>query len=90
MSECHFRTIPAPHHPEDELSDEPWFHVGPDDVFPENLGRFVPFDGTVRDAYLAAHGALYSVEFWTRLQDRYAAGAVLDIFPYSEERRLPT
>jgi len=90
LSECHFRAIPTPHHPEDELSDEPWFHVGPDDVFPENLGRFVPFDGTIRHAYLAAHGALYSVEFWTQLQDQYAAGAVLDIFPYSEERRLPT
>jgi isocitrate dehydrogenase kinase/phosphatase len=89
LSECRFRHIPDARHIEDELSDEPWFHVGPDDVFPESLGRFVPFDGPIREAYLAAHGALYSVGFWTRLQDQYAAGAVLDIFPYPEVRRLP-
>jgi isocitrate dehydrogenase kinase/phosphatase len=89
LSECRFRHIPIARHLDDELSDEPWFHVGPDDVFPENLGRFIPFAGAVRDAYLAAHGALYTVDFWTELQIQNAAGAVLDIFPYSEERRLP-
>jgi isocitrate dehydrogenase kinase/phosphatase len=88
LSECRFRAIPPPHCPEDELSDEPWFHVGPDDVFPEHLGRFVPFSGALRDAFLEAHGALYTVAFWEELQARNAAGDVLDIYPYAEERRL--
>ena len=90
LSECRFRAIPTAQHPEDELSEEPWFHVGPDDVFPENLGRFIPFTGDARDVYLAAHGALYTVDFWTELQNQHAAGAVPDIFPYPEDRRLPT
>jgi len=89
LSECEFRTMPEPRYPEDEMRDEPWFHVGPEDVFPEELARFVPFRGSVRTAFLAAHGALYEPAFWRALQARSAAGEVMDIFPYPEDRRLP-
>jgi len=89
LHECRFRTIPSPRHLEDELADEPWFHVGPDDVFPEDLRRFVPFGEPVRTAYLGVHDALYRAAFWQDLQARNAAGDVLDIFPYPEARRLP-
>lgn len=88
LGECRFRAIPEARFPEDELSDEPWFHVGPDDVFPETLERFVPFTGALRDAFLAAHGALHTVAFWQDLQARNAAGEVVDVYPYPEERRL--
>jgi isocitrate dehydrogenase kinase/phosphatase len=88
LSECAFRDLPEPRHDEDEMAAEPWFHVGPNDVFPEELGRFVPFEGTIRHAFLAAHGALYTPEFWWDIQARHAAGEVVDIFPYPEERRL--
>jgi isocitrate dehydrogenase kinase/phosphatase len=88
LSECQFRELPTPRHPEDEFADEPWFHVGPEDVFPEDLGRFVPFRAPVRDRYLAAHAALYQPAFWRDLQSRNAAGEVLDIYPYPEDRRL--
>ncbi|HET7039538.1 MAG TPA: bifunctional isocitrate dehydrogenase kinase/phosphatase [Gemmatimonadales bacterium] len=88
LSECAFREVPVARHPEDELDAEPWFHVAPNDVFPEELGRFLPFDGALREAYLAAHGELYTVDFWRDIQDRHAAGEVVDIFPYPEERRL--
>ena len=88
LSECRFRALPPPRYPEDEMSDEPWFHVGPNDVFPEDLGRFIPFAEPLRQAYLAAHGALYQPAFWQDLQTRSAAGEVLDIYPYRPERRL--
>jgi len=88
LSECRFRAIPEARNADDELRDEPWFHVGPEDVFPEELERFIPFRPPVREAYLEAHRALYDVAFWRDLQARYVAGEVLDIFPYPEERRL--
>lgn len=88
LEECRFCAWPEPRYPEDELADEPWFYVAPNDVFPEELGRFVPFTGGRRDAYLAAHGRLYTLEYWQDLQSRLAAGEVVDIFPYGEERRL--
>jgi isocitrate dehydrogenase kinase/phosphatase len=88
LGECRFRAMPEARYPEDELSDEPWFHVGPDDVFPEELGRFVPFTGGLRDAFLEAHGSLYTVGFWQDLQTRNAAGEIVDVYPYADERRL--
>lgn len=88
LSECRFRELPTPRYPEDELSDEPWFHVGPDDVFPEDLGRFIPFAGPVREAYLGAHRDLYQARFWQDLQARSERGEILDIFPYPADRRL--
>jgi isocitrate dehydrogenase kinase/phosphatase len=88
LSECRFRELPEPRYPEDELSGEPWFHVGPDDVFPEDLGRFIPFAGPVREAFLAAHGDLYRPGFWRDLQARSERGEILDIFPYPADRRF--
>jgi isocitrate dehydrogenase kinase/phosphatase len=90
LEECRFREVPEPRTPEDELADEPWYYVGPEDVFPEELGHFLPFQGAVRERYLAAHGALYAAAYWQDLQRREAAGEIVDIFPYAPERRLRT
>jgi isocitrate dehydrogenase kinase/phosphatase len=88
LSECRFRDLPEARTPDEELADEPWFAVGPDDVFPEELGRFVPFTGALRDAFLAAHACLYDPAYWREMQRRQAAGEVVDIYPYGPGRRL--
>ncbi len=62
--------------------------MGPADVFPEELARFVPFNGAIRDAFLAAHGRLYDTAWWHGIQETVAAGELADIYPYGEERRL--
>jgi isocitrate dehydrogenase kinase/phosphatase len=89
LSECRFREMPEPRTPEDELADEPWFAVGPGDVFPEELRRFIPFDGAAREALLDAHGCLFEPGYWRDMQARLAAGEILDVFPYDAARRLP-
>jgi isocitrate dehydrogenase kinase/phosphatase len=88
LSECRFRAMPEPRFPEDETAEEPWFHVGANDVFPAELARFVPFSGAVRDAFLKEHGCLYALEYWLDLQEKDAAGEIVDIYPYIAERRL--
>jgi isocitrate dehydrogenase kinase/phosphatase len=88
LEECRFRDVPPARNDEDELMDEPYFAVGPDDVFPAELARFIPFSGGVRDAYLAAHACVYDPAWWRGLQERRAAGELADIYPYAEERRL--
>jgi isocitrate dehydrogenase kinase/phosphatase len=88
LEECRFRDLPEPRNPEEELADEPWFHIGANDVFPVDLARFVPFSGAARAAYLAAHGRIYDTPYWQDLQARQAAGEVVDIFPYDQARRL--
>jgi len=88
LNECHFREMPPARGPEDEMAAEPWFSVGPDDVFPEELARFLPFRDEMRRAFMAAHGELFETGFWRELQGLHAEGAVMDLYPYRDEVRL--
>jgi isocitrate dehydrogenase kinase/phosphatase len=88
LSECRFRRIPPPLSAEDELAAEPWFHVGEQDVFPEEFKSFLVPPGRLRDAFLAAHGDLLDLDFWLGVQRRVAAGEIVDVFPYRREARL--
>ncbi len=88
LSECTFRDLPEPRYPEDEMAAEPWFHVNPHDVFPEELSRFLSLGGALRRLFLETHSCLFHPAFWQRLQERHAADDVPDVFPYSAERRL--
>jgi isocitrate dehydrogenase kinase/phosphatase len=88
LSECNFRRIPPPASIEDEFAAEPWFHVGEQDVFPEEFKAFLVPAGAVREAFLAAHADLLDIEFWRGVQRRLAAGEVVDVFPYPRNARL--
>ena len=88
LDECRFRALPPPRDDEDELSSEPWYHVGPNDVFPEEFLTFLGLSGRLRDVLVAAHGDLLTPEFWRRMQEEHRAGHVLDLLPYSPARRL--
>jgi isocitrate dehydrogenase kinase/phosphatase len=88
LTDCKFRHIPPPRHPEDEMSAEPWFYVGENDIFPEEFTSFLEFPPEFRDVFMDVHADLLSVDFWRDMQARHEAGEVLDIFPYHESRRL--
>ncbi|HET8623618.1 MAG TPA: isocitrate dehydrogenase kinase/phosphatase-domain containing protein, partial [Gemmatimonadales bacterium] len=88
LRDCRFRRIPPPRSYEDELSAEPWFHVGENDVFPEEFAAFLVPAGPLRDSFLAAHGDLLTVTFWQRTQERLRAGEIFDFYPYRQTRRL--
>jgi isocitrate dehydrogenase kinase/phosphatase len=88
LSECRFRRIPPPASIEEEFAAEPWFHVGEQDVFPEEFNAFLVPPGRLREAFLAAHGDLLHVGFWQGVQQRLAKGEVVDVFPYRREARL--
>jgi isocitrate dehydrogenase kinase/phosphatase len=88
LTDCQFRTIPRPVHEEDEWAAEPSFFVGENDVFPEEFRAFLVPPGLLRDAFLAAHGDLLTVQYWRDTQDRVRTGEILDVFPYQRHRRL--
>jgi isocitrate dehydrogenase kinase/phosphatase len=48
ISDCNFRTIPAPRNEEDEMASEPWYHVAKNDVFPEQFSVFLLGNPRVR------------------------------------------
>lgn len=88
LTDCQFRPIPQPVHDEDEWSAEPSFFVGENDVFPEEFRAFLVPPGTLRDAFLQAHGDLLDLRYWREMQARVATGEILDVFPYQPHRRL--
>jgi isocitrate dehydrogenase kinase/phosphatase len=88
LSQCRFRRVPPPVVPEDEFAAEPWFHVGENDVFPEEFRSFLVPPGRLRESFLAAHSDLLDLDFWRGVQRRLAAGEVVDVFPYRREARL--
>ena len=88
LSECRFRRLPQATSIEEEFAAEPWFHVGEQDVFPEEFGAFLVPPGQLRDAFLAAHGDLLASSIWQGVQRRLSRGEVVDVFPYRREARL--
>ena len=44
LTSCNFRWLPKASSDDDEMAGEPWFSIGPHDVFPEQFERFVQCD----------------------------------------------
>ncbi len=88
LTDCRFRRIPPARRDEDELSDEVWFAVAENDVFPEEFRRFLGLAGDLREVFERHHADLFTVEFWSEMSDRHRRGEIMDFFPYPEVRRL--
>jgi len=88
MTECHFRHIPPPRYPEDELSAEPWYSVAPNDVFPEEFATFLLGKPLVRKIFYEYHKELLDADYWSALQARILAGEFEDVFPYGRHQRF--
>ncbi len=87
LTEANFRHIPAPRTPEDEMASEPWYSIGPLDVFPEEFPPFLFADAGQRKLFDELHGELYNADYWKGLQDAIRAGKVIDVFPYRRKEQ---
>ena len=90
LTECNFRRLPEARTLEEEMAAEPWFYVGPHDMFPEEFLPFIGLHGELREVFLRAHADLFDADFWNRMQALHRAGEIVDIFPYQEANRLRT
>ena len=88
LTECCFRDLPPASGLDEEMSSEPWFFVGPRDIFPEEFLSFLGLSGELREGFLQAHSGLLTADYWRKIQARHRAGEVLDIIPYHPRRRL--
>jgi len=86
VTDCRFRDLPQAASDEDEMRAEPWFHVADNDVFPETFLRFLGFEGRLREVFLEKHGELLEAGWWRELQQRLAAGDVVEVLPYHPHR----
>lgn len=88
MAECNFRRIPAPRSFEDEMAAEPYWSIGPRDVFPEQFEKFLVTGARSRALFLERHADLMDPQFWADKQARIRAGEQEDVFPYPGEIRF--
>lgn len=88
LGDCHFRSMPAAPTDEAELAPEPWFALGPNDVFPAEFSTFLGVKGAIRAAFDTHHGDLFEHRWWRSMQDRVEAGELIEIYPYEGRARL--
>ncbi len=88
LTAVNFRKIPPPRYPEDEMASEPWYSVGPMDVFPEEFETFLFHTPQLKEIFAEMHGDLYEAEYWQGLQEQIRNDYVVDVFPYRRKQRF--
>ncbi|RTE64348.1 bifunctional isocitrate dehydrogenase kinase/phosphatase [Amphritea opalescens] len=88
LTDCHFRYIPEPLYPEQEMAAEPWYSVSENDVFPEEFSLLTACDRRIRKVFNELHGNLLEPRWWLNIQARVSQGAIIDLFPYHKDHRF--
>ncbi|MFQ3210883.1 bifunctional isocitrate dehydrogenase kinase/phosphatase [Candidatus Njordibacter sp. Uisw_039] len=88
LTECNFRKIPEPMYPEQELASEPWYSVGPYDVFPEEFHVFLAGRPRIAKIFRQIHSDIFDADYWQSLQRAIEDGQVKDVFPYRRKKRF--
>ena len=86
VTDCRFRDVPRATSDEDEMRAESWFYIGESDVFPETFLKFLGFEDRLRDVFLEKHGEILEAGWWRALQERLAAGDLVEVLPYHPHR----
>ncbi|WJF90091.1 bifunctional isocitrate dehydrogenase kinase/phosphatase [Paraburkholderia bonniea] len=88
LTDCNVRAVPQARHEEDEMSGEPWYSVGPHDIFPQTYGTFLLGDPRVREAFLKHHADFFEPALWQRHKDHLLQGELPDFYPYEQRERF--
>ncbi|KVR75190.1 bifunctional isocitrate dehydrogenase kinase/phosphatase [Burkholderia vietnamiensis] len=88
LTDCNVRRVPPPRNEEDELSGEPWYTVGPHDIFPETYGPFLLGDPRVRTVFMKHHADFFDPALWQASKDKLLQGELPDFYPYDTSLRF--
>ncbi len=88
LTDCNVRRVPPPRNEEDELSGEPWYTVGPHDIFPETYGPFLLGDPRVRTVFMKHHADFFEPALWQASKDKLLQGELPDFYPYDVSLRF--
>ena len=88
LGDINFRRMPQARTYEDELAAEPWFHVGENDVFPEEFETFLGLSAENLELFKEYHADLLDPLWWQSMQDRLADGELIHIDPYDHRAKL--
>ncbi|WP_067562420.1 bifunctional isocitrate dehydrogenase kinase/phosphatase [Halofilum ochraceum] len=83
VTDCSFRELPEPDEDDFSLQDPGTMqYVGPNDIFPEEFIRFLSLPRTLREAFMEAHGDLFTADYWRDVKRRRQDGEIAEIVPY--------
>jgi len=88
LSEVNFRDLPESDNYEDDLYDQPWFPVAPNDVFPEEFRTFLRSPKIIAEVIDSRHADICTAKFWNDMKAQHEAGELPDFFPYPDEVRF--
>lgn len=88
VTDCNFRYLPEATTPEQEMASQPWYYVGPRDIFPEEFPGFLMRAGPYLDYLRQRHGEIFDADFWNDVKARLQAGEIMDVFPYRSDWRF--
>jgi isocitrate dehydrogenase kinase/phosphatase len=84
LASCQFKDLPQARNDDEEMSAEPWYAVSDNDIFPQELVKFLLPEGEWRDLFAKHHEPLYTAKFWNDLKQLHQKGELVDIQPYVE------
>ncbi len=88
LSEVNFRDLPVSDNYDDDLFDQPWFPVAPNDVFPEEFRTFLRSPKIISEVIDTRHGEICTAQFWNDMKAQHEVGELPDFFPYRDEVRF--
>ena len=88
LTDCTIRKVPPPRTEEDEMAAEPWYSVGPHDIFPETFRTFLLGDPRVRHYFLRHHPDFFDPALWQLRKDQLSRGEIPDFYPYDSAIRF--
>jgi isocitrate dehydrogenase kinase/phosphatase len=84
LTQVNFRVMPKARDDEDEMRAEPWFQVGPKDVFPEEWKPFLFTEPRVQAVLEAKHAQLFDPSFWNGVKQNLESGRPIRVPPYPD------
>jgi len=88
MSTPVFKKIPESKTYEEEMASEPWYYVGPNDVFPEEFKYFMLPSKHMKETFNTHYQKLLDAEYWESIQENIKKYGVMDYYPYGSEKRM--
>ncbi len=88
LTDCEIREVPESRNEDDEMASEPWYRIGPKDIFPETYKTFLLGNDQIRDLLLKHHADLFKPAMWQSYKNRLLAGEIPDFIEYDQSLRL--
>ncbi len=88
LVDMNFREKPKPTTYEEIYAAEPWYDIGPQDVFPEDFKRFMIGRQDVKDYFFEFHSKLFDPTYWKDIKQKIQDGELLHAFPYPKSMRF--